>query len=90
VNRRATKNLSWNEWLTAWFGQPTKRDKSDLQFAGPCGPDRHLLYGVFTMKGPDEDGNITRPSLVEELEARGYDLTTLEFRIRRKPKTEDR
>ena len=39
---------------------------------------------AFCMKGYDWHGRLTRPSLVEELEARGYDVTTLEFRIKRK------
>lgn len=90
MSRCATKNLSWGEWLTAWFGRPLKRDKPDLQFAGPNASDRRLLYAMFTMKGTDEEGRNTRPSLVEELEARGYDIMTLEFRIWRKPKDEDR
>ena len=82
-DRRSTPRLPWGGWLTAWFG-PVKRDADDLHFSGPKGPDRTLLYGAFCMKGYDWHGRLTRPSLVEELEARGYDVTTLEFRIKRK------
>ena len=39
---------------------------------------------AFCMKGYDERGRLVQPSLIEELEARGYDVTTLEFRIKRK------
>lgn len=83
MTRKATKNLSRSEWLTAWFG-PVKRDKDDLHFSGPNGPDRTLIYGALCAKNYDAQGWLTRPSLVEELEARGYDVTTLEFRVRRK------
>ena len=86
VTRKATKNLPWGEWLASFFGT-TKGDRHpDHHFAGPCGPDRHYLYSVLCCKGRDEHGNITVPSVIEELEARGYDTTTLEFRIQRKPK----
>ena len=38
-DRRATKNLPWDEWLTSFYG-PVKRDAPDLRFAGPRGCDR--------------------------------------------------
>ena len=79
----ATKNLPWTEWLTVRFGE-VRRDSPDLHFSGPNGPDRTLLYGVFCTKNYDEQGKLTQPSLVEELEARGYDITTLEFRVKRR------
>lgn len=66
-----------------WWGD-VKRDHPDLHFSGPSGPDRTLMYGAFCMKGYDEHGGLTRPSLLEELEARGYDTSTIEFRIKRK------
>lgn len=90
MSRRATKNLPWAEgWLTAWWGRD-KHEGESLRFGFPRKPDGHWLYDAFCSKGYDENGSVTRPSLVEELEARGYDITTLEFRIRRKPKDEDR
>ena len=86
--RKATKNLDWNEWLTVHFGQPRRagrrRDADDIIFSGPRGCDRSLLYLRFSTKGYDERGRVTVPSFVEELEARGYDTTTLEFRVKRK------
>ena len=82
-DRRATKNLPWDEWLTSFYG-PVKHDDPDLHFAGPRGCDRSLLYGAFCMKSYSETGALTVLSLVEELEARGYDTTTIEFRIKRK------
>lgn len=83
---KATRNLSWDEWLTTWWGKPKheRREPADLHFSGPSGPDRHLMYGLFCTKGYDERGNLTRPSLQEELEARGYDITTIEFRVKKK------
>jgi len=55
---KATKNLSWDEWLTTWWGKPKheRREPADLHFSGPSGPDRHLMYGVFCSKGYDERG----------------------------------
>lgn len=83
MSRRATKNLSWDEWLTAWWGR-TKHDGADLHFSGPRSPDRHYLYRALCMRQRDERGAFTVPSIIEELERRGYDTTTLEFRIKRK------
>lgn len=42
-------------------------------------PDGHLLHGALNHT-PVHDGR----SLVQELEARGYDITTLRFSIKRK------
>ena len=82
-DRRATKNLSLSEWLTAWWGS-VKRDTDDLHFSGPSGPDRTLIYGMLCTRNFDANGNLSQPSIVEELAARGYDVETLEFRIKRK------
>ena len=48
----------------------SKRE-NDILIGYPCGPDGHLLYGVFGK------------SFTDELVARGYDITTLCFRIKR-------
>ena len=57
----------------------SKRER-DLMFAwDKHPPDGHLLYGAFCRAAVDGER-----SLVEDLEARGYDLTTLRFQIRRK------
>jgi hypothetical protein len=79
---KATKNLSWDDWLTVWFGT-TKHDGPDLHFSGPRRCDRSLLYGVFCLK-PVAGVPLLERSLVEELEARGYDTTTIEFRVKKK------
>ena len=83
-DRRSTPRLPWAEgWLTAYFGR-TDGGGNDLNFAAPSRADSRLLYNAFCVKGYDERGRLVQPSLVEELEARGYDVTTLEFRIKRK------
>jgi len=55
---------------------------------GCARPDGHLLYSVFGCKRERFDSErgqtIHDPSLLEELEARGYDLTTLKFSIKKK------
>lgn len=86
TTRKATKRLPWDEWLTVWFGRVKGESEPDMHFSGPNGPDRTLMYGWLTAKGYDEHGRLTQPSLEEELKARGYDLTTLEFRVRRLPR----
>lgn len=56
------------------------RKTRDLMFAWEQDPsDGHFLYGAFC-RAPSGDER----SLAQELEARGYDLTTLRFQIRRK------
>lgn len=69
----------------------SKREK-DLVIAYPNGPDGHLAYNVLC--GPraryDSSQNPAFPvvydkSFTDELERRGYDLTTLKFSICRKP-----
>jgi hypothetical protein len=57
----------------------SKRER-DLTFAWEQhAPDGHLMHNAFNVV-PVHGGR----SLTEELEARGYDLTTLRFQIRRK------
>ena len=82
--RRAAKNLPPAEWLTAYFASD-KNGVGDTFFDGPVGCDRHYLYASLYARRRDEHGGLTLPSFIEELEARGYDVSTLEFRIRRKP-----
>lgn len=48
-------------------------------FGSPCRPDGHLLYGAFSFVEVT-----TGKTLVKELEDRGYDITTLQFSIKRK------
>ena len=51
----------------------------DLVFYFPSSPDGHLLHSAFNHTVVRDDR-----SLVAELEHRGYDITTLEFTIRKK------
>lgn len=62
---------------------------------GTSRSDKFLLHGFFSMKRPrivygherlNNGGHPTvfEPGLVEELEKRGYDITTLEFSIMKK------
>lgn len=56
------------------------RRERDLMFAyEQHPPDGHLMYGAFCVT-PVHGGR----SLADELDARGYDLTTLRFQIRKK------
>lgn len=66
----------------------SKRE-GDLLFSHPAyAADGHLLYGTLCADRwrPDWDGGDVRglrdPSFVKELEARGYDITTLRFSVR--------
>lgn len=80
----------WNDgWLTAYWGRDTRGASKDLVFGSPCRPDGHLLHSAFNHL--EFTGGKT---LIQELEARGYDITTLQFSIKRKyrpnePKTTD-
>ena len=82
MSQRATKNLPHDEWLTMWWG-PVKGDDPDMHFSGPRRCDRSLMYGVLCIK-PVKGVTLMDRSLIDELEARGYDTTTLEFRVKRK------
>ena len=82
-SRKSTKNLPYSEWLTAWFG-PVRGEGPNLRFGYPRRCDGHFLHSAFCMPKIDSDGRVLEPSFLEELEARGYDISTLEFRIKRK------
>lgn len=76
----------WDDgWLSAYWGRESRGYRKDLVFGSPCRPDGHLLYGAFcfveVMKGK---------TLVQELEERGYDITTLQFSIKRKWKPNEK
>ena len=56
-------------------------DSPDIIYVGGNGtsrPDRRLLHYIFSL------GHFDGKSLYEELESRGYDLTTLKFSIQKK------
>jgi hypothetical protein len=57
-----------------------KKDR-DIVYDGPSSPDRHLMDGMLTARRMHRDG--FDPSLQDELIARGYDITTLKFSVRR-------
>lgn len=73
--RRPRRSL--HEWLLAWWG----RKENDLMTGGFSRPDMRLLNDALSSPLPIANGR----SLLEELDARGYDTTTLRFEIRRKP-----
>jgi hypothetical protein len=56
----------------------------DLVFYFPRKPDGHLLHSFFNYPAKGE-----KRCLVAELEARGYDITTLQFTIRMKEKPDE-
>ncbi len=51
--------------------------EKDLQYWGPCGPDRCLMHSMV-------QGTMDFHEFLAELTTRGYDLSTLEFTVRRK------
>jgi hypothetical protein len=64
----------------------SKREK-DILISFPSKPDGHLLHIHLNCERRGFD-DVVMPSLVKELESRGYDITTLKFSIQRKPKDE--
>jgi hypothetical protein len=64
----------------------SKREK-DILISFPSKPDGHLLQIYLNCERYSFDGTIM-PSLVKELESRGYDITTLKFSIQRKTRDE--
>jgi hypothetical protein len=87
--------------LRIYYGKTDRYEAPDVCYqwggAGASKCDSHLLYGAFSCKrlelvygderlregAPYKFG----PSLLEELEARGYDLTTIKFSIELKKRT---
>lgn len=73
----------WDDgWLTAYWGTESrarKGESKDVVFGSPCRSDGHLLYGALAYIDMGHGKN-----LVQELEDRGYDITTLQFSIKRK------
>lgn len=70
--------------------QWSKRER-DVSFGWPSGPqtkaDGHLLHSVFGVERyppPSPLNRLPDPSLLKELERRGYDITTLCFSICKK------
>lgn len=75
--------------LKAQWGKASRWDGPDLCYAwgggGAAKADAHLMHGVFTMDRYGFAGYEDREhSFLKELEARGYDITTFKFSIKRK------
>jgi hypothetical protein len=67
------------------------KKENDFLIEYPNGPDGHLCYGHFCYDRPRPRYRITEeqsfdPPFVEELKRRGYDITTLKFSVKRKPR----
>lgn len=63
------------------LGRESRGASKDLIFGSPSRPDGHMLYGAFSFI--EISGGKT---LIQNLEDRGYDITTLQFSVRRKVK----
>lgn len=58
------------------------RKDNDFLITFPSGPDGHFLYGLVSHHEKLSSGR----TLLEELEARGYDIKTLRIQVDRKRK----
>ena len=58
----------------------------DIRYFFPAKCDGHLLHGMLSMKRYTQH-HVFDPSFIEELEARGYDITTLRFSVEKKDDT---
>lgn len=71
----------------------SKRERG-LLYRFPRSADGHFAYAAFELPrhrgGLFEEATVQLPSLVQELERRGYDVTTLRFECKRKPKPVNR
>ena len=71
--------------LRVGWARPEPGELPDLVYArgaeGACRADAAMLGHMF--EGIEWDGK----TLIQELESRGYDLTTLKFSIQQKPAT---
>jgi len=74
-------------WLTAYWGRESRREPKELMFGCPCKSDASLLNWIFShakMWGGGEE------NFLKELESRGYDLSTIQFSIKRKWKPNEK
>lgn len=58
----------------------SKREK-DWMIDGPNGPDKHLTHAWMS-------GRLTFDQFIEELQTRGYDVSTLRLSVKRPATTE--
>jgi hypothetical protein len=71
---------------THLFCQWSKKEK-DILFSYPRRCDGHLLYGALSCARHNPITNEWDNSFMDELEARGYDITTLRFSVALKKAT---
>ena len=78
--------------LRMYWGRPSRHDNPDVVLAwqgdASMKHDTNLLHYHLCSKHPDPHVrpifSKMLPSLIEELQARGYDITTLKFSIQKK------
>lgn len=78
--------------LRVYWGKPSRHDNPDVVLAwqgdASMKRDTNLLHYHLCSKHPDPFVqpifSEMLPSLIEELQARGYDITTLKFSIQKK------
>jgi hypothetical protein len=81
---RATRKQAKPGELCAFYGK-LPHDQPDVIYAwgeGCSKRDSALLFSVFGSKRPDWQGQL-QDSLLDDLKARGYDLSTIKFSIRK-------
>ena len=93
MKRLRTPMTKPGELKVQWGKLP--HENPDMVFCWGDGSSKHdsnLLHYFMASKRPDPQATPLYskmiPSLFEELEARGYDLTTLKFSIQKKPAQE--
>jgi hypothetical protein len=78
----------WDDgWLTAYWNKKER----DISFGFPSKPDGHLLHGLFS--GYYDRARMREDKVnnfFDELERRGYDITTLQFSVKRKYKPNEK
>lgn len=67
------------KWQDGWLTARWSKKERDILYNSPDRPDGHLLHGALCTTF------MSKKDLVSELVARGYDITTLQFCVRRKP-----
>ena len=91
MKRLRTPKLQTGE-LRMYWGRESHGRAPDIMLAwqgdSSMERDTQLLHYMMCSKHPDPSAkplfSVMRPSLMEELDARGYDLTTLKFSIKKK------
>ena len=88
---RATRKKASDGQLRMFYGRLPGDSAPDVCFAWGAGcskRDGALLHAILgSERPPIFHGEPWQPSLIDLLRDRGYDLSTLEFSIRKKPAT---